>query len=147
MAEWFVDGLLRRLLDSHDALVAHCLQVPQACPIHSLTCSTNPPQPPQEAVFYIVPNANPDGTFRGHLRTNASGANLNREWQAPSLQRSPEVGVAHSRAARCMASKWAGGLVQVYHILKGMEETGCHLFVDIHGDEEASGLVPAFLRV
>ena len=29
--------------------------------------------------FYVVPNANPDGSVRGHLRTNASGANLNRE--------------------------------------------------------------------
>ena len=38
-----------------------------------------------------------DGAFRGHLRTNACGANLNREWcttgdyVAPTLERSPEV--------------------------------------------------------
>jgi len=38
-----------------------------------------------------------DGAFRGHLRTNACGANLNREWCttgdyiAPTLERSPEV--------------------------------------------------------
>lgn len=38
-----------------------------------------------------------DGSARGHLRTNASGANLNREWastadyEAPTLERSPEV--------------------------------------------------------
>ena len=38
-----------------------------------------------------VPNMNPDGSWRGHLRTNAAGANLNREWAAPSAQRSPEV--------------------------------------------------------
>ncbi len=34
---------------------------------------------------------NPDGTWRGHLRTNAAGANLNREWDNPTLERSPEV--------------------------------------------------------
>lgn len=34
---------------------------------------------------------NPDGSARGHLRTNACGANLNREWATPSLERSPEV--------------------------------------------------------
>jgi len=38
-----------------------------------------------------VPNMNPDGSWRGHLRTNAAGANLNREWAAPSAERSPEV--------------------------------------------------------
>jgi murein tripeptide amidase MpaA len=48
------------------------------------------------------------GTLTGHLRTNASGANLNREWaatgdhQAPSLERSPEV----------------------YYTLKKLDETG-----------------------
>ena len=34
---------------------------------------------------------NPDGSWRGHLRTNAAGANLNREWASPSAERSPEV--------------------------------------------------------
>ena len=44
-----------------------------------------------------VPNMNPDGTWRGHLRTNASGANLNREWDHPTKERSPEV--FYTRAA------------------------------------------------
>ena len=63
---------------------------------------------------------NPDGSVRGHLRTNASGANLNREWaptgnyEAPTLARSPEV----------------------FHILNTMCSTGCDLFIDVHGDEE-----------
>jgi murein tripeptide amidase MpaA len=34
---------------------------------------------------------NPDGSRRGHLRTNAVGVNLNREWHAPSADKSPEV--------------------------------------------------------
>ena len=63
---------------------------------------------------------NPDGSVRGYLRTNACGANLNREWastgtyEAPTLQRSPEV----------------------YHVLKALDTLGCDLYVDVHGDEE-----------
>merc|ERR1719316_2225394 len=62
---------------------------------------------------------NPDGALRGHLRTNAAGANLNREWAptgdyaAPTLERSPEV----------------------YHTLAAMDATGVDFFADIHGDE------------
>ena len=33
-----------------------------------------------KATFHVVPNMNPDGSVRGYLRTNSSGANLNREW-------------------------------------------------------------------
>ena len=44
-----------------------------------------------KAVFYVVPNMNPDGSFRGHLRNNAAGMNLNRAWAEPSMERSPEV--------------------------------------------------------
>lgn len=76
MAEWFVKGLLARLLDPSDALARALLA---------------------DATFFIVPNMNPDGSVRGFLRTNASGCNLNREWaptgeyHAPTLERSPEV--------------------------------------------------------
>ncbi|MBR7539892.1 hypothetical protein KC221_27290, partial [Mycobacterium tuberculosis] len=45
----------------------------------------------ERAVFHIVPNMNPDGSSLGNLRTNAAGANLNREWMEPDAQRSPEV--------------------------------------------------------
>merc|ERR1711865_636013 len=67
-----------------------------------------------------VPNANPDGSVRGYLRTNACGANLNREWaptgdyEAPTLKRSPEV----------------------YHILNEMKNIGVDFLCDVHGDEE-----------
>lgn len=64
-------------------------------------------------VFYIVPNMNPDGSTLGHLRTNAAGVNLNRVWGNPSLESSPEV----------------------YHVQHKMEQLGCDLFLDIHGDE------------
>jgi murein tripeptide amidase MpaA len=75
-AEWWMDGFLSRLLDADDAVAKELRS---------------------GATFYVVPNVNPDGSVRGHLRTNASGANLNREWaptgnyDAPTLARSPEV--------------------------------------------------------
>ena len=92
MAEWFVDGMLQRLLDNADAS-AQALR--------------------NAATFYIVPNMNPDGSVLGNLRTNAAGANLNREWLEPSIERSPEV--------KCVRD--------------AMHATGCDAFFDIHGDE------------
>lgn len=92
MAEWFVEGLLSRLLDPQDPTARALLD---------------------QATFYIVPNMNPDGSALGNLRTNAKGANLNREWQNPSEERSPEV----------------------FHVRRKMHETGVDLFLDIHGDE------------
>lgn len=44
-----------------------------------------------EAVFYVVPLVCPDGAFRGHLRTNALGVNLNRIWHQADPKQSPEV--------------------------------------------------------
>ncbi len=92
MAEWFVEGLLERLLDGAD---------PVARRIREHAC------------LYIVPNMNPDGAVHGNLRTNAAGANLNREWREPTAERSPEV----------------------FHVRERMIKTGCGLFLDIHGDE------------
>ena len=92
MAEWFAEGLLSRLLDHQDP-TARAL----------LDCAT----------FYIVPNMNPDGAALGNQRTNAAGADLNRDWQNPSPERSPEV----------------------YAVRQKMHETGVDLFLDIHGEE------------
>ena len=92
MAEWLADGLIHSLLDSDNATGKLLLD---------------------KANFYIVPNMNPDGSVRGHLRTNAVGTNLNREWLNPSLEKSPEV----------------------FHVINKMEETGVDLFYDVHGDE------------
>ena len=51
----------------------------------------SPAHPPAaQAVFYVVPNCCPDGSARGHLRTNAAGVNLNRTWAAPDPATSPE---------------------------------------------------------
>ncbi len=65
------------------------------------------------AVFHVVPNMNPDGSRSGHLRTNAAGANLNREWQEPDMKRSPEV----------------------YLVREKMREAGVDFCLDVHGDE------------
>ena len=92
MAEWWMEGALERLTDYFDP-VARTLR--------------------QRATFHCVPNMNPDGSARGHLRTNYAGANLNREWAAPSLDRSPEV----------------------VHVLAAMRRTGVDLAMDVHGDE------------
>lgn len=70
MAEWFIEGLLHRLLDLAD-------------PVSRTLLKTN--------VFYVVPNMNPDGSVRGNLRANAAGTDLNRSWAQPSLEKSPEV--------------------------------------------------------
>lgn len=92
MAEWFAEGMIDALLDTENPVAQKILQ---------------------HAVFYIVPNMNPDGAVNGNLRTNSAGANLNREWMTPSLESSPEV----------------------FHVKRRIHEAGCDLFLDIHGDE------------
>ena len=92
MAEWWMEGALECLTDPADP-VGRTLR--QKCRLH------------------LVPNCNPDGSCRGHLRTNAAGINLNREWAAPSADRSPEV----------------------LAIRNAIDATGLDVAMDIHGDE------------
>ncbi|NRA62417.1 MAG: carboxypeptidase family protein [Psychrobium sp.] len=92
MAQWCLEGMLDSLLDPEDPISRELLN---------------------KAVFYVVPNMNPDGSRRGNLRTNAAGANLNREWQTPSMEHSPEV----------------------YLVRQKMEQTGMDFCLDVHGDE------------
>lgn len=92
MAEWWMEGFLERLTDDSDPVVRKLLS---------------------QAVFYVVPNMNPDGSFLGHLRTNAAGKNLNREWANPSEELSPEV----------------------YYTLTAMSQRGVDFCLDVHGDE------------
>lgn len=92
MAEWWMEGALDCLTDPADPVGRKLRQL----------CR-----------FHVVPNANPDGSVRGHLRTNAAGVNLNREWAGPSAQKSPEV----------------------LAILSAMDQTGVHFAMDVHGDE------------
>lgn len=92
MAQWWMEGALERLVDPCDTLAR---ELRRRCRLH------------------IVPNANPDGSARGHLRTNAIGVNLNREWADPSPERSPEV----------------------LAIRNAMDESGVDFAIDVHGDE------------
>lgn len=92
MAEWWMEGLLDCLLDENDSLARALLSRVRFC---------------------IVPNMNPDGSARGHLRTNAIGVNLNREWDKASMEKSPEV----------------------FLTLQKMRETGVDFHMDVHGDE------------
>ena len=96
MAEWFVEGLIKRLAGWGDWA---------GDPVARLIFD--------HAVFHIVPNMNPDGSVLGNLRTNAAGANLNREWMEPDAARSPEV----------------------LAVRNAIHALGCDLFFDIHGDE------------
>ncbi len=92
MAEWWMEGALECLTDPADPVARGLLK---HCRLH------------------IVPNCNPDGSARGHLRTNAAGTNLNREWADPSAEKSPEVLAIRAR----------------------MDETGVDFAMDVHGDE------------
>ena len=92
MAEWWAEGALECLTDPADP-VARALR--------------------QKCRFHVVPNMNPDGSRRGHLRTNAAGVNLNREWHEPSADKSPEV----------------------LAVRNAMDETGVQFAMDVHGDE------------
>ena len=93
MAEWFIEGLIERLHNRDDAEINALLQ---------------------QADLYLVPNMNPDGAFRGHLRTNAAGKDLNRAWQSASAAETPEG----------------------HFVPQQMRKVGVDLFLDIHGDEE-----------
>ena len=106
-ASWFCDGVLSRLMEmssgdkncvTGSSLLASCLVV-------------------------VVPNVNPDGGVRGHLRTNAKGANLNRCW-----------GRLHGLTAPGQTEPPA---VEVESMIAGMRALGgVDLMLDIHQDEE-----------
>jgi murein tripeptide amidase MpaA len=92
MAEWWMEGFLARLTDMDDPVTAAMRKAVR---------------------FRIIPNMNPDGSCRGHLRTNYAGANLNREWGVSTLERSPEV----------------------HHTIAAMDADKPVLCLDVHGDE------------
>ena len=92
MAEWWMEGCIERLLDEPDSGISKLLG---------------------QCDLYLVPNMNPDGSRRGHLRTNAVGRNLNREWADPKIDVSPEV----------------------YFVKQAINETGADFMLDVHGDE------------
>ena len=92
-ASWWMEGFVHRLLDKSDPVALSLLK---------------------KADFFVVPNMNLDGSARGYLRTNARGKNLNREWENPSIEDSPEV----------------------FYARRAMESTGVHFCLDVHSEEE-----------
>jgi murein tripeptide amidase MpaA len=92
MAEWWMEGALGLLADPASTVGR---ELRRRCTLH------------------VVPNANPDGSIRGHLRTNAAGVNLNREWEKPTVEASPEV----------------------FGIRGAMDASGVDFAMDVHGDE------------
>lgn len=92
MAQWLAEGVVKSLLSG--------------------TSEAN--KLLEKAVFYVVPNMNPDGSVLGNHRTNGHGLNLNREWGTPSREHCAEV----------------------YYVQKEMAKTGVDLLLDVHGEEE-----------
>lgn len=92
MAEWWMQGCIASLLDETSSFGEELLE---------------------QCDFYLIPNMNPDGSRRGHLRTNAVGRNLNREWANPTLEKSPEVFLTKD----------------------AVKSIGADFFLDVHGDE------------
>ena len=74
MAEWAVEGFLKRLISS-DSAARQLLD---------------------RARLFVVANANPDGSALGNLRANANGVDLNRAWENPP-ENAPEI--VHIRRA------------------------------------------------
>ena len=92
MAEWWMEGALDVLSDGANSVGR---ELRKRCRLH------------------VVPNMNPDGSRRGHLRTNAVGTNLNREWAEPTPEASPEV----------------------LAVRNAMDASGVDFAMDVHGDE------------
>lgn len=91
MGSWWMEGFLPALASGDAAARALC----------------------EAATVHVIPCMNLDGARRGHLRTNAAGKDLNREWRRASMEKSPEV----------------------YLVRQKMRETGVDFFLDVHGDE------------
>ncbi len=98
-AEAAAEALLDRLIDESDPVARELLR---------------------QAVFYIVPNMNPDGSARGNHRTNALEIDLNRAWTNSTRDKSPEVWLVRER----------------------MLQTGVDFLLDLHADENRPCVYP-----
>ena len=76
----------------------------------------------RNCIFKIVPLACPDGVVLGNQRSNAVGANLNRQWDDPDPVKAPEVD-------------------SILNEMHQWVDNGNRfdLYLDLHGDEEARG--------
>ena len=100
-AEAAAEALLHRLVDEADPVARALLQ---------------------QAVFYVVPNMNPDGSARGNHRCNALEVDLNRAWTNTTQDKSPEVWLVRER----------------------MLKTGVDFLLDLHADEDRAFVWPVY---
>ena len=98
-AEAACEALLHRLIDEADPVARELLR---------------------QAVFYVVPNMNPDGSARGNHRNNAIEIDLNRAWTNTTREKSPEVWLVRER----------------------MLQTGVDFLLDLHADENKPYVYP-----
>lgn len=92
MGSWWMEGVLPALAEENNTAARTLLKA---------------------STLHIIPCMNLDGARRGHLRTNASGVDLNRAWRNTTVEKSPEV----------------------FLVREKMRETGVNFFLDVHGDE------------
>lgn len=90
--EYAGEAILDRLLDTADPISRSLLK---------------------QAVFHVVPNMNPDGSYNGYHRYNAGFIDLNRAWSDTTVEASPEV----------------------WYVRERMKQTGVDFCYDIHADE------------
>ncbi len=91
-SEFAAEAILDRLIDTADPVSRSLLK---------------------RAVFYVVPNMNPDGSVKGFHRYNAGYVDLNRSWSNTTVEKSPET----------------------WYVRERMRQTGVDFCYDIHGDE------------
>lgn len=114
MAEYCIEGIMRRLADADDTKVQELYAAGIA--------------------FYCVPNINPDGTMSGNLRANAAGIDLNRDWKQDIDAKSVEV------AGLMIALEEEG--VDFFLDLHGDEERPYLWLVQPHPDVVAPKVAP-----
>ena len=107
-AEFAAEGFVRRLHEEErslfDAATFHIVSSPSHSPPGKIKVSDS------VTTLCQVPCVCPDGAFRGHLRTNACGANLNREWadsegyKVPYLAPSSSPSLSRRKISRVKAN-------------------------------------------
>lgn len=114
-ASWHIKGFVEHLLDS----------------------SRLSAQIRRNAVFYIVPETNPDGVFGGYSRSTPSGVNLEINWNRPMGQTAPNVQALKRTIERLTADRPMDAALNTH------SEIAPHITYWIHTAESTS---PSFFR-
>ena len=114
-ASWHIKGFVEHLLDS--TLLSAQIR--------------------RNAVFYIVPETNPDGVFGGYSRSTPSGVNLEINWNRPVEQTAQEVRVLKRTIERLTADRPMDAALNTH------SQIAPHITYWIHSAESTS---PSFFR-